>query len=58
MNLTKEEYEKILLHGAATIMKAKNEKVNQAGEIDIEKLIHEGELKHKQLRENAQLAVD
>jgi len=46
--LSKDEYEKILLHGAAAIMKQKNElKVNSAEEMDIEKLIMEGEMKHK-----------
>jgi len=35
-NLSKEEYEKILLHGAATIMQRKKEKVTSAGEIDID----------------------
>ena len=39
-SLSKEEYEKILLHGAATIMKQKNDKVKYSVEdIDIENLI-------------------
>lgn len=52
-NLSKDEYEKILLHGASHIMKQKNEKVNSAIELDIDKLILEGELKHKALKEEA-----
>jgi len=57
-NLSKEEYEKILLHGAATIMQRKNEKVTSAGEIDIDKLIKEGVEKHKKLKELAESQVD
>jgi len=34
-------------------MKQKNEKVNSAIELDIDKLILEGELKHKALKEEA-----
>ena len=57
-NLSKEEYEKILLHGAAHIMKQKHEKVTSAGEIDIDQLIREGEAQHQKLKEAAESQVD
>lgn len=54
-NLSKEEYEKILLHGAATIMQQKNDKVSSIGDgIDIEKIIKEGEERHHGLKQAAQ----
>ena len=45
-SLSKEEYEKILLHGAAHIMRMKNDKVTSSSEIDIDALVKEGEAKH------------
>lgn len=58
-NLSKDEYEKILLHGAAQIMKQKNEtKVNSAEELDIDKLILEGEQKHRALKDEANQQVE
>jgi len=51
-NLSKEEYERILLNGAASIMKQKNAKI-EAREIDIDQLIKEGEENHKNLRKLA-----
>lgn len=58
-NLSKDEYEKILLHGAAHIMKAKNDtKVDSTTTLDIDKLIKEGEEKHRQLKEQASLNVE
>ena len=54
-NLSKDEYEKILLHGAATIMRQKNDKVfSSAGDINIDKLIEEGEAKFMELKRAAE----
>ena len=55
-NLTKDEYEKILLHGAAKIMQAKTEKVT-AAEIDVDKLIEQGEENHRRLKEAAEAQI-
>lgn len=44
--LSKDDYEQILLHGAAFIMKQKNEKVLNVEEIDVDQLIEEGREKH------------
>lgn len=41
--LSKDEYEKIILHGAAEIMQAKATLLSDQ-EYDIEKLINEGEM--------------
>jgi SWI/SNF-related matrix-associated actin-dependent regulator of chromatin subfamily A member 5 len=49
-NLSKEEYEKILIHGAASIMKQKIDRVQLGGELNIDKLIAEGTEKHMQLK--------
>lgn len=57
-NLSKEEYEKVLIHGASTIMKQKVDKVNLLGEIDIDQLIDEGTRKHRALKEEAEKQVD
>jgi SWI/SNF-related matrix-associated actin-dependent regulator of chromatin subfamily A member 5 len=51
-NLSKEEYERILLNGAANIMKQKNAKI-EAREIDIDQLIKEGEENHQNLQKLA-----
>ena len=51
--LSKEEYEKIIIHGAAEILQQKQNKVNEDDECDIEKLIEEGEMKFNQLKEEA-----
>lgn len=56
-NLSKEEYEKILIHGAASIMRQKIEKVD-AADIDIDKLIEEGVQKHKQLKAQASKQIE
>ena len=53
-NLTKDEYEKILLHGAAKIMQQKNQKIASSADIDIEKMIKEGEEAHKKTKELAE----
>lgn len=54
-NLSKEEYEKILLHGAASIVHQKNNKVTSIGtDIDIEKIIKEGIQRHNKLKDAAQ----
>ena len=43
MSMSKDEYEKIIMHGAAKIMAAKTESVTfEAAEIDLESLIAEG----------------
>ena len=43
MSMSKDEYEKIIMHGAAKIMAAKTESVTfEPAEIDIEALIAEG----------------
>ena len=56
-NLSKGEYEKILIHGAASIMRQKIEKVD-AADIDIDKLIEEGVQKHKQLKAQASKQIE
>jgi hypothetical protein len=55
-NLSKEEYEKILLHGAAFIMQMKNNKVGQTegGELDIDQIINEGVEKHRKIKQEAE----
>ena len=55
-NLSKDEYEKILLHGAAKIMQAKTEKVAAAA-IDVDKLIEQGEENHRRLKEAAEAQI-
>lgn len=42
MALNKEEYEKIILHGAQQIMTAKTDMVSFGADIDIDTLIAEG----------------
>lgn len=56
-NLSKEEYEKVLIHGAATIMKQKIDKVNLLGDINVDELIDQGVKKFKQLKEEAEKQV-
>ena len=56
-NLSRDEYEKILLHGAATIMQRKNEKISTGADLDIEKLMKEGEARHQALQEAARSQV-
>jgi hypothetical protein len=52
--LSKEEYEKVLIHGAATIMKQKIDRVNLLDNINVDQLIEEGVKKHKKLKEEAE----
>ena len=51
MALNKEEYEKIILHGAQKIMTAKTDMVSMGADFDIETLIAEGLEKNKQVNE-------
>ncbi|CDW76777.1 chromatin-remodelling complex atpase iswi2 [Stylonychia lemnae] len=51
-NLNKDEYEKILLHGAAMILQQKQQ-AHQQEEIDIELLIQDGEQRALQMKEDA-----
>ena len=53
MALNKEEYEKIILHGAQKIMTAKTDMVSMGADFDIETLIAEGLEKNKQVNEQA-----
>ena len=48
MNMSKNEFEKILMHGAAKILAAKTEMVSFQG-VDIEALIEEGLEKYRTL---------
>ena len=57
-NLTKEEYEKILMHGAAAIFQMKSDKVDSEKIIDIDLLIKEGEEKFRKNMEAAANQVD
>eukprot|EP00347_Sterkiella_histriomuscorum_P020084 403339166 len=56
-NLSKDEYEKILLAGAALILQQKQQAF-QEEEIDIDKLIEEGVQVARQLKENAEKQAD
>lgn len=51
--LTKEEYEKILIHGAAEILQQKQQILSDDGLADVEAIIEEGEKKFAQLKEEA-----
>jgi SWI/SNF-related matrix-associated actin-dependent regulator of chromatin subfamily A member 5 len=54
--LSKDEYEKVLLHGATNIMQQKSDRIGLDGqneEIDIDKLIEEGLDKAKKTKEEA-----
>ena len=57
-NLTKDDYDKILMHGASAIMKQKNEKVQASQDIDIDALIEEGIKKHNNLKKEAENQVN
>lgn len=52
-NLNKTEYEKILLHGASLILKQKQAALEEE-EIDIDKIIEEGEKLARDMREQAE----
>ena len=56
-NLSKDEYEKILLHGAAMIIEQKKQGLHDE-EIDVDKIIEEGEKKFHQLRDEANTQAD
>lgn len=56
-NLNKDDYEKILLHGAAMILQQKQQMLQQE-EIDIDKLIEEGEKRAAELKEEASVQAD
>ena len=51
--LTKEEYEKILIHGAAEILQQKQQMLSDDGLMDIDAIIEEGEKKFALLKEEA-----
>jgi SWI/SNF-related matrix-associated actin-dependent regulator of chromatin subfamily A member 5 len=61
-SLSKEEYERVLLHGAAAIMKRKQDKVVSAGgcasDIDIDQLISEGETRYRELKKQAEDQIE
>ena len=49
--MTKEEYEKILIHGAAEILQQKQQMLSDDGLMDIDAIIEEGERKFALLKE-------
>jgi SWI/SNF-related matrix-associated actin-dependent regulator of chromatin subfamily A member 5 len=51
--LTKEEYEKILIHGAAEILQQKQQMLSDDGLMDVDAIIEEGERKFARLKEEA-----
>lgn len=56
--LGKDEYEKILLHGANKIMAAKTDMLSVDDDIDIEALIEEGLEKNRKVQEMANEQAD
>lgn len=56
--LTKDEYEKILIHGAAEILQQKQQILSDDGLMDIEAIVREGERKFALLKEEASKQAD
>lgn len=52
-SLSKEEYEKILIHGAAEILQQKQQILSDDGLMDVDAIIEEGERKFAKLKEEA-----
>jgi len=50
-NVSKDEYEQIILHGALQIMQAKSTLIEE--DLDVDKIIEEGERRAKELQEEA-----
>lgn len=48
-SLNKDEYTKVLLHGAAKIMQQKTDRLDFTHDIDIDKIMSEGREKHREL---------
>ena len=53
-SLNKDEYEKVLLHGAAKIMQMKTDRLDFTGEIDIDKLMKDGLERCRELQKAAE----
>lgn len=52
--LNKDEYEKVLLHGAAKIMQQKTDRLDFTHDIDIDQIMHDGMQRCKELQKQAE----
>ena len=57
-NLNKDDYEKLILHGALKIMSAKTEMVTFGEDLDIESLIEQGIQKARETNNKKNFATD